>query len=542
MSPPTLTLARRHTLLALQVLALTACGSASPSVTQAPAQDHGPAQLVVGLVIDQLGSTTLQRYLPYLADDGLIKRAVTHGVYVERVRYDYATTVTAVGHAAIYTGQPPRYSGITSNRVWHPKLDRWLNIVDDQKHQVFGSTSEFASPSALKTQTIGDKLKTVTQNRGRVVSVSIKPWPAVMSGGAKPDMVAWYSDTPSGRMVTSTYYAKQLPDWMAHWNAQHPVSKYLSVWSPADPNLLQQTLGDDSRNSEDHVHGWDSSLPHDPRASTHPYAAFALTPQSSAYLLDFARAARLHYEMGKDNVPDLLMISISASDKIGHVFGPDSWEYLDHLLRVDRLLGKFVSELEAQARVAVLVTSDHGVGPLPEQPSSKAARLSPIELTQRLQEAAAERMGPGAWIAPVEQPFVAFGNSVKTVAQRQALVALTKNVLAQEERIAAVYDLQSLKASPEPQSEHKALVWRSTPPAITADLFIVPAKGVIFCDTGTTHGSPWAYDREVPVLIYGTNISKKHNPNTVAQSRVAATFADLLGLPAPQPGVDSLLQ
>jgi len=543
MSHSTSVRALRQTVLAFQVLALTACGSTSPGATQPPAAGHAPAQWVAGIVIDQLGSSTLQRYLPYLADDGLIKRAIARGTYIERVRYAYATTVTAVGHAAIYTGQPPRYSGITSNRVWHPKLGKWLNVVDDQKHQVFSASTEFASPAALTAQTIGDKLKAATQNRARVVSVSIKPWPAVMSGGTKADMVAWYSDTSPGRMVTSTYYAKQLPAWMTRWNDQHPVDTYLGVWSPANPQLLQQRLGNDSRTGEGHVHGWDSAMPHDPKMSTNPHAAFTLTPQSSVYLLDFARAAHVHYDMGQDNAPDLLMISISASDKIGHVFGPDSWEYLDHLFRLDRFLGAFVSELEAQSRVAVLVTSDHGVGPLPEQSSSKAAgRLSPVELTQRLQKAAARRMGPGNWIAPVDQPFVAFGASVKTASQRQALVALTKNVLDQDKRIAAVYDLQALKARPEPESEPEALVWRSTPTTITADLFIVPAQGVILCETGTTHGSPWAYDREVPALVYGAGVPLKHVPNTVSQSRVAATFAELLGMPTPQSGVDSLLQ
>ena len=152
-------------------------------------------------------------------------------------------------------------------------------------------------------------------------------------------------------------------------------------------------------------------------------------------------------------------------------------------------------------------------------------------------------MGPGIWIAPVEQPFIAFGSPVKTVAQRQALVALATSVLGQDKRIAAVYDLQALKASAEPKNAQEALVWRSTPKMITADLFIVPAQGVILCaDSGTTHGSPWPYDRDVPALIYGAGISKKRNTNIVSQRRVAATFADLLGIPAPKSTVDSLLQ
>lgn len=544
MSRSTLALGVQPGALALVLLVLAACGSTAPNARKASAAAHAPAQLVIGVVIDQLGSSTLERYLPYLAHDGLIKRAADHGTYVERVRFEYATTVTAVGHAAIYTGQPPRHSGITSNRVWNPTLGSWLNIVDDRQHRVFGTTSEFASPAALRAQTVGDRLKAETHNRARVVSVSIKPWPAVMSGGTKSDMVAWYSETKPGRMVTSTYYAEQFPDWMARWNHQHPVDRYLSVWSAANPRLLQKVLGDDSRTGEAHVHGWDAAMPHDPIASPNPHAAFTLTPPSTAYLLDFARTARLHYKMGEDDVPDLLMISISASDKIGHVFGPDSWEYLDHLLRLDQLLGQFVSDLEQQSRVAVLITSDHGVGPLPEQSSSKtAARVSPVELTQRLRDAAAQRMGPGIWIAPVEQPFIAFGSPVKTVAQRQALVALATSVLGQDKRIAAVYDLQALKASAEPKNAQEALVWRSTPKMITADLFIVPAQGVILCaDSGTTHGSPWPYDRDVPALIYGAGISKKRNTNIVSQRRVAATFADLLGIPAPKSTVDSLLQ
>lgn len=537
--------AQRHSVYGIAwclAVLLSGCGGSAPAPSSVPPKKPSHAPLVVSIVIDQLGSWALERYLPYLHENGLIKRIVSQGAFYEHSQYSYAGTFTAPGHATIYTGRLPRDHGVYANRAWHPELGQWLSIVDDQTHHIHGTHDEFAGPNVLRVPTVGDLLKTSSQNQAKVVSVSLKPWPAIASGGKQADLVAWYNLT--GEMTTSTFYASSLPEWIAAWNREHPVTQYMGVWSVDDPTLLERLVGNDVKPGESPYYGWTTAFPHDPRMSTSPNEAFLLTPQSVSYLLDFSRAVVSHYHMGEDAVADLLMVSVSTTDKIGHAFGNESWEYVDNLIRTDHMLGTFIKELEQRFPVAVVVTSDHGAEPIPEQSTkASATRIKSKEFLSTITRVANHHLGEGQWIAPLDGTYVVFGPSVKTPAQQHTLVTEIQKTLKKDKRIWAVYDLDTLKTAKEPSDAIEAAVWRSTPSDINASLYIVPAENVLFrLDAGTTHGSPWRYDREVPVLIQAPGITTSRHTNPVDQIRVAATLADLLGIAPPQPTVPSLLQ
>ncbi|MCB9667027.1 MAG: alkaline phosphatase family protein [Myxococcales bacterium] len=541
---------RRHRSLgwyAIGMGLLAACGSPPPISTPSPSAHtvFEPAPLMVGIVIDQFGSQTLNRYLPYLDGRGLIKRMISRGAYFEHTHLPYAATFTAPGHAAIYTGRLPRDNGIAANRVWNPGLGRWLSVVDDRTHAVFGAPDQFAGPMAMRAPTLGDLLKQSTKGHARVVSLSLKPWPAIVSAGKSPDMVAWYhAGDGQGRMTTSSYYGKVLPAWLTSWSTAHPVQKYLTVWSARDPALLRRVLGEDIKPGESLVHGWSASMPHDPLASPSPAEAFLFTPPSVQYLLDAALAAVEHYRMGTDHVSDLLMLSVSTTDIVGHAFGNASWEYLDVLVRTDRMLGDFIDNLSQRIQLAVLVTSDHGVGPMPEQSQSLSAeRLTSDELLTELRRAAYAGMGPGAWIDSCDGPFVAFGKDAEAPPARRVLVQALQKGLASDPRIFGLYDLWSLKDLPTPPVDlWGTAVWKSAPPNPVADLYVLSNRDVVLRQgLGTTHGTPWEYDSEVPTLIYAPGIKSRRQSSAVEMTQLAPTIAKLLGIAPPVRGVRSLL-
>ncbi|MCC6877986.1 MAG: alkaline phosphatase family protein, partial [Sandaracinaceae bacterium] len=380
---------------ALLSIALASCGAGAPSLERPRAR---PPRLVVVLVYDQLGSSALERLLPLLDEDGAVKRTIARGLYVERAEYEFASTFTAPGHAAIVTGAPPALSGIAANRVWDRERRSVISVMDDGEHAVLGRDGAFASPRRLAAETAGDVLERETDGRAITISISMKDRSAILPGGHRPDVCLWF-DKRAGGFTTSTYYAAALPAWASEWQAQHPWRSYLEpVWEPRDRARLEQVLGADAREGEG-AYGFDDTFPHDARELEDPDAFLSL-PRSVELELALAERAIDALHAGQDEVPDLVTISISAPDYVGHAFGPESWEYADSLVRSDALAGALLARLEARAPgLGVVITSDHGAAPLPERTAERelsGGRMRSEEELPILQRYLQTSLGPFA--------------------------------------------------------------------------------------------------------------------------------------------------
>ena len=311
------------------------------------------------IVIDQLGSWVLDQQLMLLPSDSVIRRAYEDGA-THMADLPYASTQTAPGHASLTTGVPPAVHGIVANAVYDSELGS-RRTVDDRKHAVLGNPNRFVSPTQLRVETVADILHRESDAKAQILSISMKGRSAVLPVGQSRNVAVFYDAVARG-MTTSTYYApkKALPDWLRDFNRANPVQPLLQTWEPADPKRLEAQLGPDASPGEMYP-----SFPHDPREAPDPWYAFAGTPDSSEYLLAAAYAAVKANQMGMDDVPDFLALGISGTDIVGHIWGPQSWEYADNLQRIDRALTRFVKLLEARGPAAFIPTADHGVAELP---------------------------------------------------------------------------------------------------------------------------------------------------------------------------------
>ena len=455
------------------------------------------------------------------------------------VEYNYAATHTAPGHTAIFTGVPPARSGVGSNQMW-TSARGMRSIVDDGKYAVHGLPDAFASPGIIKVDSVADAVRKAHGDQAKIVGLSLKDRGAVLTTGRDPDLALWY-EKKIGRITSSSYYSETLPEWVTTWIAQNPIQNYFEDWEPADPSQLQELLGPDDAPGEADYLGFGTTFPHNPAGTLDPNRTFRLTPGSTDYLLALARVTVDRLGMGDDDIPDLLVLSISSIDYSGHVFGPDSWEYVDNLIRSDAAVGRFLTELEITTRLAVLITSDHGGAHLPELSEHflpGSGRVYPDVLPEQMNKALAPVLGEGDWVAAYEPPFVFLSPEALVPDKRDRVVNALIEALQLLPEVHSAYDVRTAADwSNDPDALKKSVALAIPDPGLGAVL-LVRNPGSIDDERfergkGTGHGSPWPYDCQVPVLFSGPGVENANSTEPLAQNRVAATLCKLLGVTPP---------
>jgi hypothetical protein len=413
--------------------------------------------------------------------------------------------------------------------------------VDDRTHPVLGNPDRFVSPTQLRAETVADVLHRETGGEARIVSISMKGRSAVLPVGQKPNVAVFY-DSVARSMTTSRYYVKKgkLPMWLRDFTKANPVELLLQPWEPADPAMLEAQLGPDDVAGEMYP-----TFPHDPRQTSDPYYAFAGTPEASEYLIAAAFAAVKAERMGVDDVPDLLVLGISGTDLVGHVWGARSWEYADNLRRIDRALTHFVRLVRARGPVAFVLTADHGVAELPERARTEGrngGRLSGSELIAEAERAADAALGDEKWIAGYVPPLFTYTEAGK--ARHAELTKALRKAMPRIKGVEAVFDAREGSKLRSQGNKLERLVGASLPDDPPGDLYIVAERGWfdgLAERGGTNHGSPWEYDRQVPILMWGTAIERRTSRKAVDVLRVATTLSTLLGIPAPEHAPDDPL-
>jgi hypothetical protein len=398
---------------------------------------------------------------------------------------------------------------------------------------VLGNPDRYVSPSQLRAETVADVLHRESNANARIVGLSMKARSAVLPVGQKADVAVFY-DSVTRAMTTSTYYSpnRRLPDWLRSFRKANPVGPLLQIWEPAEPEWLQKHLGPDASPGEMYP-----TFPHDPREAPDPWYAFSGTPESSEYLMAAAYAVVKGERMGTDDVPDFLALSVSGTDIVGHVWGARSWEYADNLRRIDRALTHFVKLLQARGPVTFVLTADHGVAELPERARAESrtgGRLPGEFLTASAERAADEALGEGDWIAAYVPPLFTYTATGK--ARHEELTKVLRKALPSVNGVKAVYDARVPRKLRESHDDIARLVGASLPDDPPGDLYLVTEPGwfdALSEQGGTNHGTPWDYDRRVPVLMWGTAIERRTSQDVHDVLRVATTLAALLNVPAP---------
>jgi hypothetical protein len=492
------------------------------SAAAAPAQK---ARLVVLITIDQFRADYLERYGTQL--QGGLARLARGGAHFTDAHHDHAITETAPGHATLLSGRFPRSTGIMMNAI---------GVEDETTPLVAGGYGPGASPSRFRGTTLVDWM-TAADRRTRTLSVSMKDRGAILPIGRAKTDVYWYSI--DGRFLTSTYYRKDLPKWVNEFNARQLVAKYAGTsWSL----LLPDSAYAEKDSVPIEMNGRGVTFPHVLTDDVIDAGAnIRITPFIDDMVLAFALHGLESLQLGTGSQTDLLALSLSATDVIGHNFGPDSREMHDQVLRVDRAVGTFLDslyKLRDSSSVTVVFTSDHGVGTIPElapatvQPPPRRVSLAPIipALRAKLRE-----MKVDTFAIETDVNFVlADRRAFRRPADMETAMAFFLEQIRAVPGVARVDRFQTLLA--DTATDVIARRWAHQFPA-TANV-----EAVITLDPLSTwggniasHGSPYGYDSHVPLIFAGFGVAPGKHPQFVRTVDLAPTLAQLLGVKPLEP-------
>jgi arylsulfatase A-like enzyme len=500
-----------------------------------PAQAAPPAapktKLVVAIIIDQFRYDYMTRF-DASYQYGL-RRLHDAGAFFTDAHQAHYPTVTAVGHAAFLTGSIPAIDGIVGNEWFDRETGKMVTSVsDDATKLVGGNGGTGSSPKRLVGSTLGDEIKIAGPGDTTVIGVSLKDRAAILPSGHAANAAYWF-EHESGQFVSSTYYMADLPAWVKAFNKSDAANRYAAAkWMPFDARpgaqpfrMLPAVLG----------------KPY--------YEAMIGTPYGNEMLEAFAEHALKEEHLGQHSGTDVLTVSFSSNDVLGHQVGPDAPEVRDMCIQTDRVLGQLLRAIEAEAgagNYVVVLTSDHGVAPKPEELTKRgmpAGRFSRTEVYRAIEAALSEKYGPAKWVLGNAELSPYLDHEL----MRAKHIALTDAVETAEDAVRKLPYIFRVYTSMQLEHENLAgdpignLMQRGFYRDRAADLFIVQKPYWIASKDGTSHGTPFSYDTHVPVIFLGRGILAGRYDENIRVADIAPTLAALLGVNTPSGSVGRVL-
>ncbi len=512
----------------------------SLAVPASPSAYNGHPKLVVVIVIDQFRGDYLDRYRDQFGDAGF-RFLLDHGAYFPNCNYNYANTRTAPGHSTLFTGAYSNGHGIVANEWWDQKKKRMVTSVEDDDWGLLGvsEAKAGASPRNLLADTLGDELKLATEDKSRVFAISLKDRAAVLPGGFSADGAYWI-EPKSGAWITSTYYRSKLPPWVENFNSTRPQKYWDRDWTDAQGAKLRSTA---HRKTEK---GAEAGF----------YEVIGSTGFANQYEFEFARELIVYENVGRGPDTDLLSISLSANDILGHQVGPDSPEMHQMALDLDRDLADFINFLGHQiglADVWIALSADHGVSASPEVAKKlrlPAANLDLTRIESQINSAVAAKFSPGhagsfvkldypiAWLDQDAFAAVHVREREAENAVGEAMVSAT----TEQAGLRDFYTKSQLAAGEVPNTALGRKYLNSYSPEAgwyvmgVPDIYSVGGNG-----KGTDHLSPYNYDTHVPLALYGIPFAPGTYRTAAEPVDLAPTLASLLGINAPTHSVGRVL-
>jgi hypothetical protein len=476
----------------------------------------------------------------------------------DSVFFAHALTETAVGHATLFTGAQPVAHGIVGNEWYDLVQKRRRGVVDDASRRLLGASSPLEgglSPALLRASTIGDELSRASGGRALVYAVSLKERGAIFPAG-HAGKAFWYDDR-TGDFVTSEYYFLEVPPFLAAFNAARPVDRYKNgVWALLRPASEYLHAKEDDRPFEQSYRGLGRTFPHPLESTPGDHVrTVKRTPFGDELTLELVRALLDSEAFGRDEIPDLLAISFSATDYVAHHFGPESLEAEDNLLRLDRTMAGLFEALLGRVRredLLVVLSADHGGPETPEVLRARgidADRHDTAALVKELNDALETRFGTESrFIADFTLPcFWLDEDAVRTRGLELESVerALAEAVLARRGFALAVTKSDLLRKSLPSGVVYERIV-ANFDRERTGNVYVVPKSGwLLATDSGgltTMHGTPWDHDVHVPLVFWGAQIPARRVTRPVDPRDIAVTLAELLGVPRPSAASGRVLE
>ncbi|PKP48581.1 MAG: alkaline phosphatase [Bacteroidetes bacterium HGW-Bacteroidetes-12] len=504
-------------------------------------------KLVVGIVVDQMRYDYLTRFWDKFSENGF-KKLVTNGFNCEQTHFNYMPTYTAPGHASIYTGTTPANHGIIANNWYEKETKKTIYCTFDETMKSVGSTGNEGqmSPKNLLVTTIADELKTANKT-SKVIGISIKDRGAILPAGHQADAAYWFAGEDEGKWISSTYYMQELPKWLNELNQKNTANTYLQQpWQTLLP-IHDYTESIADNNPYEEVFDGEKApiFPHNLpalRKANKNYDLIKTTPFGNTILKELAFEVIKNEQLGKDKITDLLTISFSSTDYIGHQFGPYSVEIQDTYLRLDREIAELLTFLEKQVgenEFLVFLTADHGVADIPQHAIDNkisAGYFDEKKSFKKVNAALFEKFKVENLVANLSNYQLFFNHDLIKEHQLNLIEvenAAVNTMLAQQ-GISKAVAATSMKSA-EFTDKIMGNVQRGFHQVRSGDVLFVLASGWInkWTKKGTTHGSPYNYDTHIPLLWYGTNIKQGVRTEQVAIADIAATLSVLLNIALP---------
>ncbi len=514
-------------------------------------------KLVVGIVVDQMRYDYLTRFESKFGEGGF-KRMMRDGFNCKNNHFNYIPTKTAAGHASIFTGTTPRYHGIIGNNWYDKTINESVYCVRDNRYQSVGTTSSDGqmSPHRMSTTTFADENRLFTQMKGKTMGISIKDRGAVLPAGYTANAAYWFRGKDEGYWISSSFYLETLPRWVTEFNAQNFADNYLRTWNTLYPIETYTESGEDLSDYED---GFTSkstpTFPYDLKQLSKDNGGYDIlksTPYGNSLTTDFAIAAIAGEQLGADDYTDVLTISYSSTDYVGHNFGVNAKETQDTYLRLDKDLERLFGYLDqyiGKGEYTVFLTSDHGAPYVPAYLNSKklpGGLINFNEIKADLNTVLKTEFKVEDLILKIsnEQIFLnheAIENDKLNVENIQNRII---EQLLKHDQISKVF-----KSSTMHQAAFKSgveyLLKNGYNQKRSGDLLIVMEPSVFLDGSwnkkGTDHGSGYIYDTHVPLLFYGKGIKKGKTYKRTEITDIAPTISALLGISFPNGSTGNVL-
>ena len=533
------------------------------------------------IVVDQFRADYLERFGDLFAANGGLRRLMQGGAQWTNANFDHMPTYTAPGHATIMTGAWPSETGIIANDWYERETGRLVSNASDPEDkpdkarwQLFGGgeRERASSPRRLIASTLGDEIRLVTNGRSKVIGISSKDRGATLPAGRHANAAYWFSPF-TGNMVSSSYYFNEPPAWVARYNAARPADKYFGMeWT----RLLKDT-GEYERRAGADAPPWEN-IGKVPDTNTFPhkvtggaaapgrefYSVLDYSPFSNDLLVGFAQAAIENENLGTDADTDVLSVSFSANDYIGHRFGPYSQEVMDITLRTDGQIGTLLDFINAKIglqNTLVVFTADHGVAPIPEHAAAMnltGGRIGNTDIMNASRNAVRARFGrtkgeeKDSTADYISEPLYNGNIFFNTVALKRDGINREELERVVAEAVLTVPGIN--RAFTRTQLETGAItagdvigrrVLHGFHPRRSGDVILVQEPFKYFSE-GTspipaTHGSPYTYDTHVPLIIMGQGLAAGRYAQSASPADIAPTLATLLRIQAPSNSVGRVL-
>jgi len=515
---------------------------------------HSRSKLVVGIVVDQMRYDYLTRFESKFGDGGFM-RMISEGFNCKNNHFNYVPTYTGPGHASIYTGTTPKYHGIIGNNFYDKEIKEMVYCAGDDEVESVGTENRAGkmSPHRMQTTTFSDENRLFTQMRGKTIGISLKDRGAILPAGHTANAAYWFHGKDEGSWISSSFYMNDLPQWVKDFNTSESAESYLKEWNTVYDISTYTESGVDENTFEGGFKGKEkATFPYDLKTLSKDNRGFDIlkaTPYGNSLTTDFAMAAIKAENLGQDEITDVLAVSFSATDYVGHNFGVNSKEIEDTYIRLDKDLERlftYLDETVGKGEYTVFLTADHGAIDVPSYLKSvniPAGYLDNKATKSQFETYVEAKFKHSNLIENVSnnQIFLnrkridSLGLKINEVQESMVNELITyKNV----DKVFAAFTMTTSSFT----TGIESLLQNGYNQKRSGDVIMVPNPNYIsYSKTGSTHGSGLNHDTHVPLLFFGKGIKHGETYNKTVITDIAPTISALLGISFPNGATGEVL-